>query len=48
MTEVVSLAIHEADIERHRDELLSKSLVEVLVNGNMTQAVRARLSEVAL
>ncbi|KAI0353367.1 LuxS/MPP-like metallohydrolase [Trametes cingulata] len=30
-------SISESDIERHRDELLSKIFVEALVNGNMTR-----------
>ncbi|OJT06440.1 Insulin-degrading enzyme [Trametes pubescens] len=32
--------ISESDIERHRDELLSKVFIEALVNGNLTEDVR--------
>lgn len=41
VTDLVStLAITEADIERHRDALLAKVSLDILVTGNFTRKVR--------
>ena len=38
--------ISGSDIERHRDELLSKVHLEVLVNGNIEKQVRGQILKI--